>query len=120
MLDKAELMSIYDQLCTAVTAYEAANDVKDYNKGYALYQEAENIQSRLQRLLSYIEMCEMQEEKKAMYLVKVCKFDRYPDIYHIPEDLLKEYADHLDWATRTNVINSYEIRDWTGKIVYKG
>ena len=44
---KQILKNIYDSLCTAVTAYEAADDSEDYNKGYALYEEIVDIEERL-------------------------------------------------------------------------
>ena len=44
---KQILKNIYDSLCIAVTAYEAAGDSEDYDKGYALYEEIVDIEERL-------------------------------------------------------------------------
>ena len=44
---KQMLKNIYDSLCLAITAYEAAEDSEDYDKGYALYEEIVDIEERL-------------------------------------------------------------------------
>lgn len=44
---KRMIQNIYDSLCTALTAYEAAEDSEDYDKGYALYEEIVDIEERL-------------------------------------------------------------------------
>lgn len=44
---KQMLIVIYNELCTAITAYEAAEDSEDYDKGYALYEEIADIEERL-------------------------------------------------------------------------
>ena len=44
---KQMLTNIYDSLCTALTAYEAAEDSEKYDKGFALYSEIVDIEERL-------------------------------------------------------------------------
>ena len=44
---KEIVQNVYDAICTALTAYEAADDSEDYDKGYALYEEIVDIEERL-------------------------------------------------------------------------
>lgn len=46
-----ELEDIYDRLNLALTAYEAAEDSEDYDKGAALYEEVLDIAERLAGLI---------------------------------------------------------------------
>ena len=46
------LTAVHDKLCTALTAYEAAEDSLDYDKGYALYEEIVDIENFLSSFLN--------------------------------------------------------------------
>lgn len=47
---KQMIQNIYDSLCTALTAYEAAEDSED--KGFALYEEIVDIEERLSAFIN--------------------------------------------------------------------
>lgn len=51
-VSKIEVEDVLDRIDIAVTAYEAADDSRDYDKGYALYEEVVDISERLTGLLS--------------------------------------------------------------------